>query len=127
MNERELILNEGEQPVPSISNKELSYLIVREFPNDTGKVKSKLSKIRSDSKSGKNRISASVLKLANQNLDMIDILIKRANEDFRDIVSEAEYPRAHMAGFELFDKEDKVIKEVFLQDWEEYSTWTKKK
>ncbi len=67
------------------------------------------------------------MKIADKNLDKIDLLVKRANEDFRDIVSEAEYPRAHKSGFKLFDKEEKAIKEVLLEDWEEFSTWKEKK
>jgi hypothetical protein len=126
MNEKELILNKGEQPVPTISNKELDFLIVREFPDDKEIVKTKLDKIKSDTKIGKNRIAVSVLKLADKDLDKIDFLVKRANVDFRDIVSEAEYPRAHRAGFELFDKEENIIKEVLLEDWGEYSTWKEK-
>ena len=127
MNERELILTKGEQPVPTISDEKLDFLISREFPDNKEVVKTKLNKIKSDSENGKNRISTSVLKLADKKLDKIDYLIKRANVDFRDIVSEAEYPRAHKSGFELFDKEEKVIREVLLADWEEYSTWTEKK
>ena len=127
MSEKELILTKGEQPVPTISDEKLDFLISREFPNDKELVRIKLSKIKSDSENGKNRISTSILKLANKKLDKIDTLIKRANEDFRDIVSEAEYPRAHKSGFELFDKEEKIIRDVLLADWEEYSTWTEKK
>ena len=127
MNERELILTRGEQPVPTISDEELDFLISREFPVDKEIVRTKLGKIEIDSSNGKNRISTSILKLANKKIGKIDLLIKRANEDFRDIISEAEYPRAHKSGFELFDKEEKFIKEVLLADWEEYSTWAEKK
>ena len=127
MNEKELILTKGDQPVPIISHTELDFLISREFPDDKEIVRTKLNKIISDSKNGKNRISTSILKLADKKIDKIDFLINRANEDFRDIVSEAEYPRAHRSGFELFDKEKEVIRKVLLADWEEYSTWKEKK
>ena len=33
MDEKELILTKGEQPVAKISNEELDFLINREFPN----------------------------------------------------------------------------------------------
>lgn len=126
MKEREIILTKGEQPVPIISDEELDFLVSREFPDDIEIVRTKLNKIKSNTKNGKNRISTSVLKLADKNLDKIDLLVKRANEDFRAIVSEAEYPRAHKSGFELFDKEEKAIKEVLLGDWEEFLTWKEK-
>ena len=117
MNERDLIIKTGEQPVASFSDRELTFLINRDFPDQTDLVKTKLNKINSDTRQEKNRISASVLKLADKDLTKIDFLVKRANEDFRDIVSEAEYPRAHEKGFELFDEEEKVIREVLLADW----------
>lgn len=127
MKEKQLILTKGEQPVPTISDEKLDFLISRDFPDDKEMVRTKLNKIKSDSENGKNRISTSILKLADKKLDKIDYLVKRANEDFRDIISEVEYPRAHKAGFELFDKEEKIVREVLLADWKEYSTWIEKK
>ena len=125
MNERELILTQGEQPVPIITDEELEFLISREFPNDKNLVKTKLDKIKSDSPKGKNRISASVLKLADKELNNIDFLVKRANEDFRDIVSEAEYPRA--SSYDFGERDNDESRDDFLKDWEEYSTWRGKK
>ena len=127
MNEKELILTKGEQPVATISEEELDFLIGREFPNDKEEVKAKLDKIISTSQIGKNRFSAAVLKLADRDFTKVDLLVERTLEDFRDIVSLAEYPRAHKAGFKLFDKEEKVIEGVFLADWKEYSNWKEKK
>jgi len=124
MNEKELILTKGEQPVAAISDEELDFLITREFPNDKETVKTKLDKIQSDSQNGKNRISASVLKLADRNLDKIDLLINRANEDFRDIVSEAEYPKASSYGFG--ERDDVESKKDYVNDWVEYLTWKEK-
>lgn len=127
MNEKELILTKGEQPVATISEEELDFLIGREFPNDKEEVKAKLDKIISTSQIGKNRFSAAVLKLADGDFTKVDLLVERTIEDFRNIVSLAEYPRAHKAGFKLFDKEEKVIEGVFLADWKEYSNWKEKK
>ena len=95
MNEKELILTKGEQPVATISEEELDFLIGREFPNDKEEVKAKLDKIISTSQIGKNRFSAAVLKLADRDFTKVDLLVERTLEDFRDIVSLAEYPRAH--------------------------------
>ena len=125
MNEIELIKTRIEQPVAKISNTELEKLIVREFPNNSDLVKRRLTEIRSDSQNGKNRIGAAVLKLAKLDLNAIDSLIKRANEDFRDIVSQAEYPRALKYGFE--QRSDNELKTDYLNDWTEYSEWKNKK
>ncbi len=53
MKEKELILTKGEQPVPTISEEELDFLITREFPDDIEIVRNKLNKIKSDTKNGK--------------------------------------------------------------------------
>ncbi|MGM5471418.1 hypothetical protein ACS386_14155 [Flavobacteriaceae bacterium LMO-SS05] len=125
MNEIELIKTKIEQPVAKISDTELEKLIDREFPNNSDLVKRKLTEIRSDSQNGKNRIGAAVLKLAKSDLNAIDSLIKKANEDFRDIVSQAEYPRASKYGFE--ERSDNELKADYLNDWTEYSEWKNKK
>jgi hypothetical protein len=125
MKEKELILAKGEQPIAKISDGDLDFLISREFPNEKKVVKTKFKKIISGSQNGKNRISASILKLAEKDIDKIDLLVIKANDDFRDIVSEAEYPRASSYGFGERDDDENI--DDYLKDWEEYSTWKEKK
>ena len=124
MNEKELILKKGEQPVAKISDKDLEFLIQRDFANNAELIKQKLNKIQSDSQNGKNRISAAVLKIANSDLTKIDFLIRKANEDFRDIVSEAEYPRVSKHGFGK--RNEKELRTDYLNDWTEYTEWKNK-
>lgn len=124
MFEKEKIKLFGNQPVAKISNAELEFLIDREFPKNTDLVKLKLTEIQSDSQNGKNRIVAAILKLAKSDLNKMDFLINKANEDFRDIVSEAEYPRASRNGFEL--PNEKELRTDYLNDWNEYLEWKKK-
>lgn len=125
MNEIELIKTKIEQPVAKISDTELEKLINREFPNNSDLVKRKLTEILSESQNGKNRIGAAVLKLAKSDLNAIDSLIKKANEDFRNVISQAEYPRATKYGFE--ERSDNELKVDYLSDWIEYSEWKNKK
>jgi hypothetical protein len=125
MNEIELIKIKIEQPVAKISDTELEKLIDREFPENSDLVKRKLTEIKSDSQNGQNRIGAAVLKLANSDLNEIDYLIKKANEDFRDIVSQAEYPRA--SKYRSQERSDNELKTDYLNDWNEYSEWKNKK
>jgi len=125
MNEIELIDTKIKQPVAKISNTELEKLIDREFPENSDLVKRKLTEIKSNSRNGQNRIGAAVLKLANSDLNAIDYLISEANDDFRDIISQAEYPRASKYGFE--ERSDNELKADYLNDWNEYSEWKNKK
>ena len=124
MNEIELIKIKGEQPSAKISNAELAFLINREFPKNTELIKQKFTKIQSDSQNGKNRIGASILKLAKSVINKIDILIIKSNEDFRDIVSNAEYPRASKYGFELPNESE--LRTDYLNDWNEFMEWKNK-
>lgn len=125
MNGIQLIQEKGEQPVAVISNEDLDFLIGREFPSERGFVKAELDKVTSDSEGGKNRISACVLKLAERDSTKIDSLVRLANEDSRDVISRAEYPRASLVGFDLFELDGDATRNVFMEDWKEYSTWLK--
>jgi len=122
MDEKKLI-QKGEQPFAKISCEKLKFLIAREFPNDTNIVYRKLDKIETTNLDGKYRISAAVLKLTDKDLDKIDYYINIALEDFRDVISMAEYPRASN-NFGNRSKEEN--KSDYLKDWEEYSSWLNK-
>lgn len=113
----------GQQPVAKISDQLLDTLIERDFRSNADLVKTKLKNIDSDSQKGKNRIAAGVLKLANKNFDNLDGLIKKANEDSRDIMMLAEYPRCAKIGFDELDK--KLMKQIYLDDFIEFSNWLK--
>ena len=94
----------GIQPTPSIDSKEISKIIRSDFTDQIEYVKSKLNRIESDSPKGKNRICAAILKLADGNLEKLDPIIDKANFDYRDIVSAAEYPRCSRFDFEERDQ-----------------------
>lgn len=121
MSEKELIQTKGEQPVAKISTEELDFLIGREFPDHKEVVKDKFKRIRSESKGGMQRIAAAILKLADKDFNKLDLLVNRANEDFRDVISKAEYPRVSDNGFG--ELEDQVLKRYYLEDWEDYVKW----
>ena len=113
----------GHQPVAKISDQLLDTLIERDFKSNAAIVKAKLNTIDSDNQAGKNRIAAGILKLANKDFDALDELIKKANEDSRDIMLWAEYPRCAKLGFGELDK--KQMKQIYLDDFIEFSNWLK--
>lgn len=114
----------GEQRIPQITEIILERIIKRDFRDNFTQVKNKLKQIKSDSESGRNRISADVLKLANGNLKAVEKYIELSNIDFRDLISLAENPRCSELGFEAMEKPG--IEKVFIEDWEEYTEWLNK-
>ena len=114
----------GNQPTPNITDKILDRIIQKDYPNDFHEVKNKLELIDSDSRKGKNRFGAAVLKLADRDLSKIDSLIEMCNNDFRDVVMQAEYPRIFKDDSDDMDETEE--KKTYLADWTDYSNWLKK-
>jgi hypothetical protein len=104
----------GHQPVAKISDQLLDTLIERDYKSKATIVKTKL----------KNRIAAGVIKLADKNFENLDGLIEKANEDSRDIMMWAEYPRCAKISFDELSK--KQMKQIYLDDFIEYSNWLNK-
>ncbi|WNM18064.1 hypothetical protein [Flavobacterium capsici] len=113
-----------EQPIPKITDTILERIIERDFRENSTEVKIKLKQIKSDTESGKKRISAAILKLANGNLKDVEKYIEVSNVDFRDVISQAEYPRCSKLGFEVMEKPG--IEKVYAEDWKEYTEWLNK-
>lgn len=114
----------GDQPTPNITDKVLDRLIRREFPKNVQEVKKKLDLIESDSKKGKNRFSAAVLRLSGGDLSKIDTYVEMCNYDFRDVIMQAEYRRISQTAFD--DTNINEEKEKYLGDWTDYLTWLSK-
>jgi ABC-type methionine transport system ATPase subunit len=121
MDEIEEIRLSGKQPAAKISDDLLDKIIKRDFKDDADIVRTKFIKINSSGQKGKNRILAGILKLANQDINVLDGLIEKANTDFRDILLLAEYPRNSKIGFEELDEE--AMKNIYIDDFTEYSIW----
>ena len=115
----------GIQPVAKVKSKTIERIIRRDYGGNFHEVKRKLESVRSDAPGGLNRLSAAVLKLANGHVSKIDSLIKKCNLDFRDVVSEAEYPRFFkLASSKIESREARAI---YLSDWIDYTRWLNKK
>jgi hypothetical protein len=114
----------GKQPTAKVSRQLLKRIICREFRGYENDVEQKLNSVTSDTLKGKYRISAAIMKLANKDFDSMDELIKISNNDCRDILARAEYPRNYEIGFEELTKAE--MKRIYFADWNEYTNWLKK-
>ncbi|NEU08630.1 hypothetical protein GZH53_09935 [Flavihumibacter sp. R14] len=112
------------QPVAKISDEILQRIIRREFGDQADEVNMKLASVAGDTSNGRNRISAAIIRLANQDISAIDIHISRSKEDYRDVIAKAEYPRCYKLGFECMG--DQNMKQIYLDDWQKYSGWLNK-
>jgi uncharacterized protein YgbK (DUF1537 family) len=114
----------GKQPAAKVTDRKLERLIQREFGHRISEVRQKLQRVTSDTNNGKNRISAAILKLANKDFNVLDHYIAMNNSDFRDVISQAEYPRCSKLDFG--EMEERNMKHIYLEDWIEYSNWLNK-
>jgi hypothetical protein len=114
----------GIQPSAKVSDKTLERIIYREFGKRADEVNQKLRQVKSDTSNGRNRISAAILKLANKDFDAIENFIKISNNDFRDVISQAEYPEYSNFAFNDISKDKR--KELYIKDWKQYSKWLNK-
>ncbi len=65
-----------------------------------------------------------ILKLADKDINSLDGHIEKANNDCRDTIMLAEYPRCANIGFDELDK--KSMKQIYIDDYIEYSNWLNK-
>ena len=116
-----------EQPVPKITDKDVKRIALRDFGEDQlFKVLSILSKFgKQDWNEPNPRIQLAILKLASGDIIKLADATKAAIEDFRDILSEAEYPRySREIGFKEVAQDFK--RAVIDDDWKQYREWLEK-
>ena len=106
----------GTEPAAKITDRKLEQLIHRDFGKHEDEVKQKLEHLN-------NRIAAAILKLSNKDINSMDHFIEVSNDDYRDVLSSAEYPRYGNMIFGQLNKKDR--KRIILEDWQEYSEWLK--
>ena len=111
----------GIQPVAKVSDVVLERLIQREFGNQADLVRRKLLQVESETNVGRNRISAAIIRLSDKDINTIDRDIEQSKNEYRDLISQAEYPKCSKLGFIDMDKQNKKI--IYLDDWTEYSKW----
>jgi hypothetical protein len=115
-----------EQMIPNISDADIKRITKRDFPQfDFAVIASILKVYKSESKQGENRIHASVLKLANGNIETLQEYIVKANSDYRDILALSEYPNYSEIAFEQKLSDDKK-EGIIRQDWMQYQAWLNK-
>ncbi|MBK6748564.1 MAG: hypothetical protein KA956_09785 [Pyrinomonadaceae bacterium] len=111
-----------EQPVPKVSEADVERIVDRDFGKD--KAAEVLSSLRGFDTGP--RVRLAILKVANGDLERLQEAGKVAIQDYRDILSEAEYPRyMDEIGFE--DTSETLRQAVIQADWLQYQEWLQRK
>ncbi|MBN2591982.1 MAG: hypothetical protein JXA81_00640 [Sedimentisphaerales bacterium] len=117
-----------EQPVPKVTDKDVERIALRDFGMD--KLSEAMDILEKYGKQewtrpGSPRVRLAVLKLANGELEELSRYTKIAIQDFRDVISMAEYPiYSAEVGFERVAQN--IQKAAIEADWEQYQDWLKK-
>ena len=111
-----------QQPVPSLTDSDFQRLVTREFPLEhTAAARAILARYGGQSWQRESiRVQIAVMKLANGNLAKLDEFMKVAEQDYRDVLSWAEYPAYHRTGPRSADAERQAAMD---EDWIQYQQW----
>lgn len=104
------------QPVPQLSEDDLSRVVERDF-NDPVAATELLAEATG---SISLRAKVAATKLSGGSIEMLRSQLHQAEVDERDVIAWAEYPRHMMAG----PSDDRqLLDEAVSADWDEYQSW----
>jgi hypothetical protein len=117
-----------EQRTPKVSRDDVERVARRDFaPSDYATVLAALNEYRSQSGTEQDdaRVHVAALKLANGDLEELRRHVAAAREDYRDVLSAAEYPGASIRWSALDSLPDNERQNVYDSDWQQYQQWLK--
>ena len=111
-----------QDPIPKVSDKDVERIIVRDFGVPSlPLVMEKLSRYKSESKTGVNRIRAAILKLSSGKLSELEIAISTAIADYRDVIAWTETPLYFREVNKNLSEDEKS--DLLESDWINYQKW----
>ena len=117
-----------DQPAPTVSAADIERLIARDFPaKDVAAVRSALAEYgRKDWHREPIRVQAAMLKIADGSLARLRTAVATADQDFRDVLCAAEYPR-YLVEIRPAETNEAKRHSVIADDWRQYREWFEKK
>jgi hypothetical protein len=113
-----------EQPIPAVTTADVERIVRRDFPaNQQRAALAALAEYESENTVGSYRVRLAVLKLSAGSFDALDHLVEQAKIDYRDVLSEAEYPGYSRRVFNKSQMSSKEIQSIIDDDWKQYMTW----
>lgn len=118
----------AEQPIPDVTDEDVKRIALRDFGDAQAALA--LSILEEFGKQDWNRpdprVRLAILKLANGDLDRLLNETQTAIQDYRDVLSGAEYPR-YMREIGFGDVPETVQQAVIDDDWRQYHEWLQRK
>jgi hypothetical protein len=114
------------QPVPSVTREDVERVIRRDFAAvDPALVVTILNEHRDDGgeTSGRYRVHLAALKLANGDLEQLREHVRISNQDYRDVLSAAEYPMATTRWRAVDKMSAEERQKIYDADWKQYQDW----
>ncbi|MGO9480547.1 MAG: hypothetical protein ACLP05_02025 [Candidatus Kryptoniota bacterium] len=108
-----------------VSSTDVERIVRRDYPSELYEsVVEALKQFEGDSESwGIYRVRLAGLKVADGDLEKLKTTIQNANVDFRDVLTEAEYPTVFHQGFPADAIGDSARQKIIEDDWQQYLSW----
>jgi hypothetical protein len=117
-----------DQPVPQVSEADVTRIVARDFPPDqVAAVQGMLTEYGTkDWHREVPRVRLAILKLANGDYRKLSSALKTADQDYRDVLSYAEYP-GYFAAISPSEPDPATRARAVIPDWEQYRAWLNRK
>ncbi len=114
-----------DQPVPQVNRVDVLRIVRRDFAlNDEQLILELLSEYGElEWHREIDRVHLAILKLSQKSLDKLIDTVQIACEDFRDVISNAEYPNYSRFYPKRDSLDDGEKYNVITSDWDQYKTW----
>ncbi len=110
-----------EQPVPEVTMDDVDRILERDFSADDGKaLRAMIEVIRLREKT---RTVLACLRNSGGDLSRAEKELRRASEDWREVIVDAEYPNYSKKTLHIDDVSPEERQKIYELDWEQYSTW----
>jgi hypothetical protein len=112
------------QPAAKVSASDVERLLVRDFPpQEVSVARRALAEYGTkDWHREPERVRAAAMKLAAGSIERLREVLQTADQDFRDVVTEAEYPR-YIREIGPKDKDEAKRQAIVEDDWRQYREW----
>jgi len=121
---REEVVAVSPQRTPTVTSEDINRIACREFPSDSFRILGILREYGVEEWHREaNRVRLAVLKLAAGDVDRLRSAIETAKQDYRDVLSAAEYPEYSRSIGSTASVSEAERERIIDADWKQYTEW----